>query len=111
MSLSINTAQPLKLVSSGIRKRVNVNSVLASLSIGLIQARKLLEGYWKDGLDNAERDLENGYDTAENEFSIEIDEYSIQFKVKVEKTGQHINQAKWDKVSEFRESVFSEEEE
>jgi hypothetical protein len=83
----------------------------ASLSIGLIQARKLLEGYWKDGLDNAERDLENGYDTAENEFSIEIDEYSIQFKVKVEKTGQHINQAKWDKVSEFRESVFSEEEE
>ena len=36
ISLSINTAQPLKLVSSGIGKRVNVNSVLASLSIGLV---------------------------------------------------------------------------
>lgn len=83
----------------------------ASISIGLIQARKLLEGFWKSGLSEIERDLENGYDTAENEFTIEIDEYNIQFKVKVERTGQHNNQAKWDKVAEFRESVFSEEEE
>ena len=83
----------------------------ASIEVGIQQARQLLEGYWKSGLSDIESDLENGYDTAENEFSIEIDDYSIQFKVKIERTGQHINQAKWDKVSEFRESLFSEEEE
>ena len=83
----------------------------AGIEIGIQQARQLLEGYWKSGLTDIERDLENGYDTAENEFTIEIDEYRISFQVKVETTGQHINQAKWDKVSEFRESVFSEEEE
>ncbi len=81
------------------------------IQIGILQARKLLEDYWKDGLREEENSIENGYDTAENEFTIEIDEYNIQFKVKVERTGQHNNQSKWDKVSEFRESVFSEEEE
>ena len=83
----------------------------ASIEIGIQQARQLLEGYWEDGLGSIKSDLENGYDTAENEFTIEIDDYRIQFKVKVERTGQHNNQAKWDKVAEFRESVFSEEEE
>ena len=82
----------------------------ASIEIGIQQARQLLEGYWKSGLDEIEMDLKNGYDTAENEFSIEIGEYRIQFKVKVERTGQHNNQAKWDKVAEFRQSIFSEEE-
>jgi len=33
ISQSINNAQPLKFISSGTRKRVNVNSVLASLSL------------------------------------------------------------------------------
>ena len=83
----------------------------ASIDIGIQQARQLLEGYWKDGLSDIEMSLKNGYDTAENEFTIEINEYRIQFQVKVERTGQHENQAKWDKVSEFRESVFNEEEE
>ena len=83
----------------------------ANIDIGIQQARQLLEGYWKDGLNNIERDLENGYDTAVNEFSIEIDEYRISFLVKIERTGQHNNKPKWDKVSEFRKSVFSEEEE
>ena len=83
----------------------------ASIEIGIQQARQLLEGYWEDGLGSIKLDLENGYDTAENEFTIEIDEYRIQFKVKVEKTGQHDNQSKWDKIREFRDSVLSEEEE
>ena len=83
----------------------------ASIDIGIQQARQLLEGYWKSGLRDIEIDLENGYDTAENEFTVKIDEYSIQFQVKVERTGQHINQPKWDKINEFRESLSNEEEE
>jgi hypothetical protein len=84
----------------------------ASIDIGIQQARQLLEGYWKSGLDDAGRYVDSvGYDTAENEFTIEINEYRISFQVKVETTGQHINQAKFDKIDEFRESLFNEEEE
>ena len=83
----------------------------ASIEVGIQQARQLLEGFWKSGLNDIELNLECGYDTAENEFTIEIDEYRISFQVKVETTGQHNNQAKWDKIEEFRASVFSEEEE
>lgn len=83
----------------------------ASIEIGIQQARQLLEGYWKSGLSEIERDLENGYDTAENEFTVKIDEFSIQFQVKVETTGQHTDQPKWDKISEFRKSLSNEEEE